>query len=106
MNFQRRLNSLCSPAYLYLAISVILLVLLAVQNLLNGNNNQLCVGAYKCNVSNVLFIFVIKVIYIGFWTVVLDALCKYGLRELSWFLVLFPIVLAGVLLGLLLVSRN
>ena len=104
MGLDRRLNSLCSPAYLYLAISVILLVLLGLQNLWNGNNNQLCVGAYKCNVSNVLLIFGLKIIYIAFWTVVLDSLCKYGLKELSWFLVLFPIVLAGVLLGLLLVE--
>ena len=106
MKLQKRINSLCSPAYLYLAISSILLVLVAVQNLINANNNQLCVGSYKCRVSNVALLFVYKAIYIGFWTIVLDALCKYGLKELSWFLVLFPIVLSGVLLGLLLVSRN
>ena len=106
MGFQKELKSLCSPAYLYLVISVILLILVIGQNLVQGNTNQLCVGVYSCYVSNVIWVLLLKILYIAFWTFVLDALCKYGLRELAWFLVLFPLVLAGILLGLLLINQG
>ena len=106
MGIQKDLRSLCTPAFLYLVISVILLILLIGQNLVDGNRNRLCVGVYSCYVSNVIWLLVFKIIYIIFWTFVLDALCKYGLTELSWFLVLFPLVLAGILLGLMLISQG
>ena len=74
---------------------------LLVQNFLNGNVNELCAGSFTCNVSNVIVVFVIKALYISFWTFVLHALCDYGYKRLSWFLVLFPFILCAVLLGML-----
>ncbi len=94
-------NNLCTPAFFYFAISMILFVMLLVQNFLNGNVNELCAGSFTCNVSNVIVVFVIKALYISFWTFVLHALCDYGYKRLSWFLVLFPFILCAVLLGML-----
>ena len=103
MKVAKMVKSLCAPAYFYLVVSVVVVALVAVQNLLNGNPNELCVGSYSCSVSNIVLVFVIKALYVAFWTFVLDALCKYGLKKLSWFLVLFPFLLFAVLLGMALV---
>tara|TARA_X000000950_G_C13646530_1_gene549816 strand:+ start:401 stop:721 length:321 start_codon:yes stop_codon:yes gene_type:complete len=101
MNLNKMVNNLCTPAFFYFAISMILFVMLLVQNFLNGNVNELCAGSFTCNVSNVIVVFVIKALYISFWTFVLHALCDYGYKRLSWFLVLFPFILCAVLLGML-----
>ena len=100
MKLGNMVKSLCAPAYFYLVVSVVLVALLVVQNLLNGNSNELCVGTYSCYVSNIVLVFALKAVYVAFWTFVLDALCKYGLKRVSWFLVLFPFVLFAVLLGM------
>ena len=39
-----------------------------------------------------------------FWTFVLNAICKAGYKNLSWFLVLFPFLLLFIALGLLLLT--
>ena len=106
MKLLKKANALCKPAYLYLMISIVIGLFIAGQNLYNGNVKQLCVGSYTCNVSNVLVLFALNALYVLFWTVVLDSLCKNGLKNLSWFLVLFPLVLFAVGLGLLLVNSN
>ena len=104
MKLEKTINSLCGPAYFYLVVSVLVVVLLVVQNLLNGNYNEFCVGSYKCDVPNVLIALAMKVLYVVFWTVILDALCKYGLKRLSWVLVLLPFVLFAVVVGLSMVK--
>ena len=106
MALNKQLKALCTPAYLYLVISVVLLLLVIGQNLVEGSKNRLCVGSYSCHVNNVFWPLLWKVVYIIFWTFILDALCKYGLKELAWFLVLFPIILAGILVGLLIINQG
>ena len=102
MNFAKLLNftelmdkvdTLCGPAYIYLAISVIVMILVVIQNLMSANMKKICFGPFSCDVGNVIIIFIIKLISVIFWTVILDALCKYGLGSLSWFLVLFPYII-------------
>jgi hypothetical protein len=41
---------------------------------------------------------------VAFWTFILDAVCKAGYKSVSWFLVLFPMILGAVLVGLVLMS--
>lgn len=106
MNFNKQLQQLCSPAYVYFLISFVTLVGIIIENLIYGDNTTYCVGSYKCDVPSTLMIFVFKVLYVVFWTIVLDALCKYGLTNLSWFLVIFPFVLMAVLIGLLMLNFN
>jgi hypothetical protein len=85
------LKNLCTPAYLYLVINIIAIVLIGYQNY--GNLSTYCVGSYSCKVSNVYMIFIIKIIYILFWTWILNLLCSMGLSSVSWILFLIPIVL-------------
>jgi len=106
MKLLKKVNSLCKPAYLYLVISVVVGLLMAAQNIYNGDITKLCVGSYICNVSNVALLFALNAVYILFWTVILDSLCKNGFKNLSWFLVLVPLVLFLIGLGLLLVNSN
>ena len=98
------IKKLCTPAYVYLVISVIAIVLMMFQNC--GNVDMYCLGNYECEVPSTALIFLIKFIYVAFWTFILDSVCKAGHKQFSWFLVLFPFILFFVLLGLLMVSQG
>ena len=100
MNLDKTLNKLCSPARFYLGVSVFFILLLLVQNIMNGVSNELCVGTYKCNIPHTALFFIVKTLYVLFWTWVLNLLCKYGLKKLSWFIVLIPFLLFAVALGM------
>lgn len=95
------LKNLCSPALLYLVISFIAIFFMALQNY--TNEKVYCLGYYSCNVSSVYLIFVVKIIYIIFWTWILNLICRSGAPIISWLLVLFPILLFFVLIGTMLV---
>ena len=90
-------KQICNPAYLYLVISVTAFVLLMIQNL--EDPQIYCVGNYKCHVENKLGVFIGKALYIMFWTWLLNVFCKAGYENLSWFIVLFPVILMFVLIG-------
>ena len=100
MNLNKTYKTLCAPAQFYLVISVILGGLILVQNLFHGDVTELCVGSYTCDISHVVVFFVIKILYVIFWTWILNLLCSKGLKSLSWFLVLVPFVLFALLLGI------
>ncbi len=85
------LRDLCTPAYVYLFISSIALVVMFMQNI--GNSKIYCLGSYSCDVSNTGMIFVIKLIYILFWTWLLNIICRGGATAFAWLLVLLPFVL-------------
>ncbi len=101
MKLGKTLNSLCSPARFYLGISIFFTLLLLVQNLSNGNPSELCVGVYKCDFPNIGLFFICKILYVIFWTWLLNLLCKYGLKNLSWFLVLVPFLLLAIAIAVL-----
>ena len=85
------LRKLCTPAYLYLVISVFSVIIIMLQN--GSNSNTYCMGNYSCQVPNIYLIFVVKLIYILFWTWILNLLCKSGYPGVSWVLLLFPFIL-------------
>ena len=93
------IKNLCTPAYLYFVISIIFLIIVYIQNY--NNNNVYCLGSYSCDVTNVWLIFAMKIIYILFWTWILNLICMAGVPSLSWFFVLFPFVLMFILIGLM-----
>ena len=97
-------KNLCSPAFLYLLISVLIFIVVALQNF--GNTRKYCLGNFECNVPNTFIIFVGHALYILFWTFILNSLCKAGYKEISWFLVLLPLVLMFILLGLIIVTYS
>jgi len=100
--FPKTLKELCTPALIYFIISILALVIILFQNL--GDNNSYNVGAFSCSVPSTAVIFIIKIIYIVFWTYILNLICKDGHSELSWLLVLFPFLLLFVFIGIMLLS--
>ena len=100
------MNQLCKPAQIYLVLSLISFLLMGIQNLFSGKKDKYCVGMFSCKVPNVILVFILKLLYIAFWTVVLNSLCIAGYKELSWFLVLMPFILFFILIGLLLLSQG
>jgi hypothetical protein len=81
-------KNLCTPAYVYFVVSMITVLVMAVYNYYNIN--IYCLGNYSCNVTNISLIFIIKIVYILFWTWVLNLICRGGGTTVSWFLVLIP----------------
>jgi hypothetical protein len=101
-DFPKSLKDLCTPAMLYFVISILGLVLILLQNL--GHSNSYHVGSFSCNVPNTTIVFAVQLIYILFWTYVLNLICKDGHVGLSWLLVLLPWILSFVLMGLLMIN--
>lgn len=96
-SFLGQINKLCTPAYVYLVISVITLVMIALQNV--QSSTTYCVGNYECPVENNLLMFVIKILYVAFWTWLLNIICKSGATTVAWILVLIPFVLMFFLIA-------
>jgi hypothetical protein len=100
--FPKSLKELCSPALVYFVISIISLVVVLLQNL--GNQNSYNVGSFSCRVPNTTAIFIVKLVYVLFWTYVLNLICKDGHVGLSWLLVLLPWLLLFVMIGILMLN--
>jgi hypothetical protein len=98
------IKKLCTPAYVYLVISTISIVLMIIQNA--GNTNTYCLGNYACVVENTAWVFAGKAFYVILWTYVLNVICSYGYRNISWFLVLFPFILFFILIGLFMLNQG
>ena len=102
MSFPRSLKELCSPAALYFIISILSLVMILLQNL--GNSNSYHVGNFSCRVPSTTIFFIVKLIYILFWTWILNLICKDGHSGISWLLVLLPFILFFVLIGIIMIN--
>lgn len=97
------IKDLCTPSYVYLVISTIAVIVMAIQNF--GNMNTYCVGTLTCVVGSTALVFAIKVLYILFWTWILNLICKAGVPQLAWFLVLLPFILFFILVALLFTTK-
>ena len=98
------LRKLCTPSYVYLVISFIALVVMLYQNV--GNVDKYCLGSYTCSVSSTALIFVLKALYILFWTWVLNLMCKANATGIAWFLLLLPVIIMFVLLSAMMISQE
>ncbi len=96
------LRNLCTPAVIYLAISMMLLVVMYIQN--RNNVDVYCLGAYECDVTNVTAIFIVKFIYILFWTWILNLICNSGWTSIAWLLLLLPVIMFFLLVALLFIG--
>ena len=101
-DFPTNIKELCTPAYIYFVISIIALALILLQNL--GNQQSYDVGSFSCRVPSTTLIFIIKLIYILFWTWILNLICKDGHTTVSWLLVLLPFILLFVMIGLIMMN--
>ena len=95
------LRKLCTPSMVYLVISISAMVVMFIQNY--GYTNTYCLGSYQCDVSSTVLIFVIKLLYVLFWTWILNLICGAGAPGVAWFLVLLPFILMFIMLGLMMV---
>jgi hypothetical protein len=106
MSLIRRISGdfrhLCKPAMVYLAVSVVVLIAIAYQNM--GLNNMYCMGDMSCYVPSTAAVIFSEAIYILFWTWILHLMCRTGYASISWFLVVFPLVLFFVLIGLMMLT--
>ena len=99
----KRLKELCNPALFYFIISVIALVVSALQNV--GRKNTYVLGGLTRRVPNTALVFLVKIVYILFWTWILNLICKDGHTGIAWFLVLIPFILLFVIMGMVLVNN-
>ena len=97
MAFPRKLKELCTPAFIYFLLSVIGIVASVVSNL-GGRSNMYTLGHFSTPVPHTGLVFIIEIIYVLFWTWILNLMCKDGHREIAWFLVLLPFVLFFILM--------
>jgi len=102
--FLDSIKYLCKPAYVYLVISIIATVILLFQN--GSNQTTYCVGSFECPVPSTPLVFLVKIIYIAFWTFVLNSICRAGHKQFAWFLVLLPFILFFVLIGLVMLKQG
>lgn len=103
MAFPKRLNQLCTPSLVYFVISMIALAISVVQNM--GNRNKYSLGNFSCRVPSTIAVFIVKVIYILFWTWILNLICRDGYTSISWILVLLPFILLFVIMGLIMINQ-
>jgi len=108
MSLVRRISGdfrhLCKPAMVYLAVSVVALIAIAYQNM--GLNNMYCMGDFSCYVPSTTAVIFSEAVYILFWTWILNLMCRTGYASISWFLVVFPLVLFFVLIGLMMLMSS
>ena len=103
MSFPKSLKDLCAPASIYFIVSIIALVVVCFQNL--GNKHSYNIGTFSCRVPNTAIVLIVKLIYILFWTWVLNLICKDGHTEISWLLVLLPWIFILVTIGLIMMNK-
>ena len=98
-NYIFNLRKLCTPASIYFFLSLFAFIIILFQNI-GGQRNILCVGDYKCDIGNIFLALFLNLIYILFWTFILDLMCKNGYEKLSWLIILMPILLAFIILSM------
>ena len=101
---RKNYNILCTPAQAYILVSAVAIIASLIQN--REESHTYCLGNKKCNLQfNNLFIFAGKIIWMIFWAIVLDSLCKNGYKKLAWTVLLLPLIMMFLLL-LIFVMRN
>jgi hypothetical protein len=91
-----KVRSLCTPALIFFIISVVSLFGMLFDNL--ENTHHYCFGNVSCNVANTSTIFIVEILFLVFWTWVLDFICSRGYTNFAWFILLFPYILLLALL--------
>lgn len=91
-----KIQSLCTPAFIFFILSVISLFIMLFDNI--ENTHSYCFGNVSCNVANTSTIFIVEILFIVFWTWFLNFICSRGYANVAWFILLFPYILLFALL--------
>jgi len=97
-------DKLCEPAYFYFVISIFFYIFIVIQNLTMGNDKKYCMGMYECDMNGRWMLLGGQLLYILFWTYVLNFICGLGYPRVSWFIVLLPFISFFVLIGAVLLA--
>ena len=71
-----------------------------------NNDSELCIGMYKCTMTNKILLLAFKILYILLWGWFLNLLCKNGLKKLSWFILLIPFLVVSIGIGALMLTNK
>jgi hypothetical protein len=104
MAFPKSLKELCTPAFVYFVLSVVGIIGSVIQNM--GNKNVYKMGSFYARVPSTILVFAVKIVYVLFWTWILNLICKDGHKGIAWFLVLIPFILLFVIMGLVMVNPS
>jgi len=94
------LRNLCTPAQIYLLLSMAAILMIGLQTSMSGGSSNYCVGMFSCSTVNVISLFAVKILFILVWTWILNIICKNGNETVSWILVLIPIVLMFIFIAM------
>lgn len=97
------LRNLCTPASIYLVISFIFIAIIYFNNF--GIKGSFCLGPIYCSEAGSV-LFVSKIIYILFWTWILNVLCNSGAGILAWIIMLLPLLLMVIFFILFLMNET
>lgn len=104
MAVNKSLGKLCTPALVYFWISIIAVILTLFQNV-GGKGTKYSLGNFSCKVPSIILVYTLKVLYILFWTWILNLICKDGYVWVSWLLVLLPFIMAALLVGIVMMNK-
>lgn len=89
MTIMNNFRNLCTPAALYLVIAGIGFIISVYENY---DCHYYKLAGHTCDIGNKHPLFIFKLLYILFWTWVLNALCKSNHPKIAWFLFLLPLL--------------
>ena len=91
-----KVQSLCTPALIFFILSVLSIFVMLFDNL--ENTHSYCFGNVSYNVANTSTIFIVEILFLIFWTWVLNFICSRGYANFAWFILLFPYILLFAIL--------
>jgi hypothetical protein len=91
-----KIQALCTPAFIFFILSVLSIFVMIFDNV--ENTHHYCFGNVSCNVANTSMIFIVKILFIVFWTWFLNFICSRGYANVAWFILLFPYILLFAIL--------
>ena len=90
-------RSLCPPSAFFFIISLVTVIILASYQSFTGIDIY-CIGREECNLPGRPTIFIIKLLFIFFWTWILNLICQHGTTTIAWFLVLIPYLIFVIMI--------
>lgn len=96
-------KKLCTPAMLYFVLSAVSFLGMLMQNCTDSSKYKVGTMEVESPCHNAAF-FVVKAMYILFWTFALNWMCKKGFKTVSWALVLLPFLGMFLVIGLLFIA--
>ena len=82
----------CTPAKMYLILAVISIAYTLVENV--NSENVFKLGTMKLYVKNSYLLILFEIFYLMIWGWFIDWLCRKRAKNIAWFIVLLPYVLA------------